>query len=169
MSLITETKRLLIRKFVPDDAEAVYTFGSCKETSRYTGDKQIISSVEDALKIIQDIWLPEYEKYGYSRNALVHKGDNRVIGFTGMKFIPEEGMPDLGYRMLPKYWGNGLGFEAASATLDHARDHLKLKDIFADVLPDNLASCRILEKLGFQFSSRFSEDDLTVIRYVYPN
>ncbi len=150
MVTIIETPRLLMRQFVLADAEAVFAFSANEEVSRYTGDAGSVTSIDEALKIITDIWLVEYEKYGYGRFALIHKETDHLIGFCGLKFMPEEGRADLGYRMLPEYWGQGLGYEGAAAVLKYGRETLGLKDIFAEADVRNTASNRILVKLGMQ-------------------
>ena len=165
MPVLIETPRLQMREFTLDDAEAVLAFATNDQVNRYTGESVAIDTVDKVRELIQNVWLAEYAEYGYGRYALVHKGDDRVIGFCGPKFVKEVGRPDLGYRMLPEYWGQGLGFEAATAALAYCRETLELHDIYADVLIDNVASCRILEKIGFQNRTRMEEDGLVFYRY----
>jgi len=160
-----ETPRLLLREFTIDDARAVFEFGSHAEVSRYTGDAGSIESLEDARSVIENVWQAEYRKYGYARWALVHKGDNRVIGFCGIKFLGELGLLDLGYRMLPEYWGQGLATEAARATLDYARDELGLSRIIGDAVVENIASNRVLLKMGMSLVKTYETDGFTVNRY----
>ncbi|WP_298444653.1 GNAT family N-acetyltransferase [uncultured Ferrimonas sp.] len=170
MSFIIETERLGLRQFTLDDAPAVLAFSSNEQVTEYTGDAGMIASIDDAEHVIRTIWLKEYRQHGYARYALVHKADNKVIGFAGWKFIDEDNMPDLGYRMLPQYWGQGLGFEIALACMHYGKETLEFNHVFADALPDNLGSCRIIEKLGFRYQKQyhFSEDgfDLLINRYV---
>jgi ribosomal-protein-alanine N-acetyltransferase len=56
----------------------------------------------------------------------------------------------LGYRLIQKYWGKGYASESAKAALDYGFSALHLNEIFAAAHVDNLASNRILTKLGFQ-------------------
>jgi RimJ/RimL family protein N-acetyltransferase len=107
----------------------------------------------------------EYEKYGYARYAMVHKGDQRVIGFCGLKFNSEVGMPDIGYRMLPEYWGQGFATEAALAVLEYSRDVLGVEKYFGDVVEENVASIRVLEKLGLRHVDTYQKYGFTVRRY----
>ena len=170
MTTLIETPRLIMREFTLDDVDAVFEFSSEHEVMKLTGDPTL-TSPEEARSIITDIWLPEYKKYGYARYALVHKGDNKVIGFCGLKYIPpgdlgdNEGAPDIGYRMLSKYWGQGLGFEAAQAAMEYGRKTLGLTNIFGDAVVENAASNRILQKLGLKFECRYEHDGWVVNRY----
>ncbi len=129
------------------------------------GDKGMIETLEDAEEVISNVWIAEYKKYGYARYALIHKEDNKLIGFCGMKYLPEDDAPDLGYRMLKKYWGQGLGFEAAQAALNYGREHLGLNDIFVAINTENIASNKIAQKLGFQLESQFEDLGFVLNRY----
>jgi RimJ/RimL family protein N-acetyltransferase len=58
-------------------------------------------------------------------------------------------VPDVGYAFLEGVWGQGLAQEAAAATVAYARDRLGLSSLAAIAKPDNKASLRVLEKVGF--------------------
>jgi ribosomal-protein-alanine N-acetyltransferase len=173
MTTLIETPRLIMRKFTLDDLNAVFEFSSDLEVTKLTGDI-CLETIEQAKEIITDIWLPEYKKYGYARYALVHKGDDKVIGFCGLKFVPgevrgeKEGAPDIGYRMLKEYWGRGLGFEGASAAMEYGVNELGLSGIFGDAMLENTASNKILEKLGLRFDRTITQDGLVFNRYKQP-
>lgn len=156
-----------MRRFTLADAKAVFEFSACEKTSTYTGDAGKVSSIEDARNIIKNVWLSEYEKYGYGRYALIHKADNKVIGFSGIKYMPEYGCPDIGYRMLPNYWGKGLGVEAVKATLEYANNILGEQKIMADVVKENVASSKILLNCGFKHTESYQENDTTFFLYEY--
>jgi len=169
MTVLIETDRLQMREFRLDDVDAVYAFSTCPDVTQYTGDAGTVHTRQDAERLIKEVWLAEYEKYGYARYALVHKADQRVIGFCGIKFEPDLGFPDLGYRMLPEYWGKGLGTEAVVAILEYARDVLGLKNIVAEVVDDNTASSNLLIKVGFRHTGTNNKRGFTVHRYEQPS
>lgn len=147
--ILIETARLQMRKFELQDAEAVLAFSRDPQVTRYTGDKGEVKTLDDAKRVIEQVWFKDYRTYGYGRYALVHKADNKVIGFCGLKYLPEFEMADLGYRMLPDYWGQGLGMECAQAALCYGFDKLELDKVFAMADVENTGSNRILQKLGF--------------------
>ena len=113
MNQIIETERILLREFKETDAEAVFAFSSNKEVHKYTGD-ELVASMERAKEIITDIWFTDYKKYGYGRWAVVYKPEDKVIGFAGLKYLPEIGETDIGYRFLPSYWGKGIASEVST-------------------------------------------------------
>lgn len=163
---ILSTDRMYLREFTLADADAVFEFNSEPEVTRYTGDADAVKTRQDAEKIISEIWLKEYQQYGYGRWAIVLKETDRVIGFCGFKYIESLAMPDLGYRLLPDYWGVGLATEIAQATLAYGKRVMALENAFADAMPDNIASNKILEKLGFTFSQQVVEHDQLYNRYL---
>ncbi len=167
MRVLIETPRLTMREFCLADIDEVYEFSTDPEVTRYTGDAGSVKTKEDAKKIITDIWQVEYQKYGYARYALIHKADDRIIGFCGMKYEPEIKGPDIGYRMLPKYWGKGLGTEAAKASLEYAKNVLQLNRIIGDAVVENIGSNRILQKLGFDLIGNYEFEEFEVNRYEY--
>ncbi len=150
MNTIIETERLILREFTLDDCEAVYEFNSNKELHKYTGD-EILESVERAEEIIKDIWFADYKQYGYGRWAVIYKPENKIIGFAGLKFLPEIGETDLGFRFLPNYWGKGIASEAALKIVEFGFKNLGLKRIIGIAMPDNIASSKVLEKSGLTF------------------
>lgn len=144
-----ETKRLILRKFTLNDVEDVFNFSSNPDVTKYTGDLGFVKTHSDAKNIIENIWLKEYEKYGYARLALVEKESQQVIGFNGIKFLDDFQMPDLGYRMLPEYWGQGYATESSQAIIDYIKVNMDIKELMAMTLKENIASQNVLLKLGF--------------------
>jgi RimJ/RimL family protein N-acetyltransferase len=159
--ILIETQRLQMREFTLEDIDEVYAFTSHADVSRYTGDAGRVKSRDDAAAIIKDIWMADYAQYGYGRYALIHKADKKVIGFCGVKFDQTSNGTDLGYRLLPEYWGQGLAFEAATAMMDYAQKALGLTRILADAVDENLASNKILVKLGFNKVKSVTEQGVT--------
>ncbi len=147
---ILETERLLLREFTLEDVEAVYEFGSNEEVTKYTGDP-LVPSREEAENIIRNVWFEDYKIYGYGRLATIYKPDNKLIGFAGLKYLPEFEETDLGFRFLPQYWGQGLATEASRALLDFGFKHLMLKRIIGIAMPENIGSWKVLEKVGMEF------------------
>ncbi len=155
--ILIETPNLQMRHFCKTDASAIREFNSSKAVLKYVPGDPVISSDKDALNIIENIWLKEYQQYGYARYALIHKQDNKVIGFCGYKFEPEFGYPDLGYRFSPEYWGKGLMSEAVASVIDYGNNILKLDKVIALAAVDNTASNKILTKFGFHQKRKIIE------------
>ena len=165
--LILETERLLLREFDEDDVEPFHTLLSSPDVIRYTLDPGGGSkNVEHTLEILRSHPLADYRNYGFGRWACVDKASGRVIGFAGLKYLEESGEVDLGYRLLPTHWGLGLATEAGRAILHHGFTRLGLTRIIASVVPDNVASVQVLEKLGFMFEPPFEYEGHALAQYM---
>jgi len=158
MNIIIETKRLILREFNINDFEAVFEFNSRVEVHKYTGD-EIIKSIERAKEIISNIWLNDYKNYGYGRWAVIYKPENKIIGFAGLKYLPEINETDIGYRFLPEYWGKGIATEVSKKIINYGFDQLKLNRIIGITMPENIGSCKVLEKIGLTLYKVDQYDD----------
>ncbi|MCK5536437.1 MAG: GNAT family N-acetyltransferase [Bacteroidales bacterium] len=149
MTTIIETERLILREFTMNDFEAVYEFGSNIEVQRYTGDK-IIESLSSAKELIKNVWFEDYKKYGYGRWAVIYKPENKIIGFAGLKYLPEINETDIGFRFLPKYWNKGIATEASLIIIKYGFEKLGLDKIIGIAMPENIGSCKVLERIGLK-------------------
>lgn len=150
METIIETDRIILRRFVMEDAEAILAFNSNPEVIRYTGDR-LLQTLEEAKTCVTNVWLNDYEKYGYGRFAVWYKPDQKVIGFAGLKYLPEIGETDIGYRILPEYWNKGITSEMAPPLLKYGFEELGLKRIIGITMLPNIASAKVLQKCGLKF------------------
>ncbi len=89
----------------------------------------------------------------------------QIIGFCGLKHIPELSAVDVGYRFLPEFWGQGFATEACAASLRFGFDTLHLDKIIGLVLPENTASIHVLEKVGMHKDREMEYDGLLVLQY----
>ena len=80
-----------------------------------------------------------------------YKPDNKLIGFAGLKYLPEYDETDIGYRILPDYWGKGLMTEVGKEIIKYGFEKLGVDSIIGIADPDNVGSCRVLEKIGLEF------------------
>lgn len=151
------TERLELRAIETSDAEALYQLCSHPDVMRYTGEEPL-GSLEEAEKAIAEY--PDFETVGYGRWGCVLKGQQTIIGFCGLKYLPEFDAVDLGYRFLPEHWGQGLATEACRVSLQFGFEVLGLNHIMAMVLPENLASIRVLEKIGMQHEGKIDYEGL---------
>jgi RimJ/RimL family protein N-acetyltransferase len=152
MPFLIETTRLGLRPFELDDVEDFFELGSDPEIIRYA-EARPLADLAEARKVMREAPLTDYEKYGYGRLAVVLKRTGELIGFCGMKFISELGRNELGYRYKRRFWGQGLGTEAGLATLEDAHDRLGMSEGIALIIPENIGSVRVAEKLGMRMET----------------
>jgi [ribosomal protein S5]-alanine N-acetyltransferase len=105
----------------------------------------VISLAEAAAFV--DASISNFARFGYGLWLVSEKSGKRRVGFAGL-LSPAHGAPNLVYGMRREFCGRGYASEAAFAVLRHSFDTLHLPRIMADVDEPNVASIRILEKLG---------------------
>lgn len=147
METLFSTARLHLREMVPDDAGNAFRLNSDPEVVRYTGDGPF-DSIEATRAFLAAY--PDYRLHGIGRWAVVRKADGAWLGWCGLKRHPN-GEVDLGYRLLRAHWGQGYATEAALACLERGFAHHGLEWIIGRVARENLASVRVLEKVGMYY------------------
>ncbi len=85
-----------------------------------------------------------------SQFAVIFRKDQRLIGYCGFFLQNVDGVEELeiGYRLHPSYWKQGIATEAARAVRDHGFEDLRLAHLISLIHPDNIASRRVAEKNG---------------------
>lgn len=148
-----ETDRLLLRPFTLDDAAFIVGLLNQPSFIQNIGDRGVRTPAQ-AVRYLEDGPLASYQKHGHGLEAVVLKATGEPIGMCGLLKRDAFADRDLGYAFLPGFWSKGYAFEAAAATLAHARETLKLETVLAFVSPGNLPSIRLLQKFGFVDTGR---------------
>ena len=133
------TARLLLRRPRPDDLDAFFTIMSDARGMRYW------STLPHADREVTRTWLDQkIQRTAAGGEDFAIEFDGRVVGDVGAGRLP-----DFGFMIHPEYWGQGIATEAATAFIDHAFSKKLTDQLLADVDPRNVASLRVLAKLGF--------------------
>jgi RimJ/RimL family protein N-acetyltransferase len=172
MNLILETDRLILREFQLSDAEAFFAMDSNPNVHQYLWNKPV-QKIEETFEVIEFV-RKQYIDNGIGRFAMISKETNEFIGWAGLKFNTEMvnnkvNFYDIGYRLDEKFWGKGYASEASFAWLNYAFETMKIKTIEAAAHSDNVASNRILQKIGMQMTETYLEDDVSWNWYVIEN
>ncbi len=167
MHIIFQTPRLILRQFTEDDASLILQLNSDPEIVKYVHEL-ILKTEEEAKAILLNNILPQY-KNNLGRWAIHTKDNNEFIGWCGLKYRPEPDEIDLGYRLIQKAWGKGFATEAAQYTLDHGFKTLSLKLITGRAHIENIASIKVLEKLGMDYIGEGIVDNCPVRTYTKAN
>jgi [ribosomal protein S5]-alanine N-acetyltransferase len=151
MAITLHTPRLTLRELQMSDAEFVLELLNEPSFKKFIGDKRV-RNIADAEHYIVNGPVASYARHGFGL-LLVHMHDAVAtpIGICGLLQRDTLAHPDIGFAYLPAFWGCGYGFEAAGAVLDDARQRLRLPQLLGLTSPDNVASIRLLEKLGLRF------------------
>jgi len=163
--MLIETERLILREFTLSDLNAFAAIMANPEVMRFS-----ISGPwnPEQTKRFLESCLVDYseERWGFGRWAVVHKKDDRLIGFSGLARwdnIDGSAEVEIGYRLLPEYWGQGFGTESAAASRDYGFEHLGLSRLISIILPENVTSIRIAEKIGMAFEKEILKWDRRIL------
>ena len=143
------TARLCIRPLAFADAAFIVTLVNDPDFLLFIGDRGV-RTVEDARAYLAAGPLASYAQHGFGLCAVTVAATGEPIGICGLLQRVELPGPDLGFAFLPAYRGRGYAFEAASAVKADAHARLGLATLLAIVDPINVASIRLLAKLGFE-------------------
>jgi RimJ/RimL family protein N-acetyltransferase len=147
-----ETSRLILRPFEEGDAEAAFTWFGDPDVMHFTttGPDSSIEKTKARLAKYQE----HQSAYGFSKWIILDRATGSAIGDSGLLNLEEYGRIDLGYRFAKPYWGKGLATEAAAAWVRAAFGDFHIARLTAFVHPENVASIRVLDKLGFRTEGR---------------
>ena len=151
---VLQTPRLVLRSFREEDVDLLAKLMANADFMRFSLGvffrKQTIAFLD---KIIgwQRRELP-------SLFAVIHRADNRLIGYCGFFHQEIDGIEEIeiGYRLDPDHWNAGLATEAAQAVRDHAFRDLKLRRVISLIHPDNAPSRRVAEKIGMNLEKEIA-------------
>lgn len=138
-----ETARLVFRPFTNADFDLLATLHRDPEVGRYMGGVWSDERIADALAR----FVAEQAERGHSKwAAFTH--DGAFVGRAGVSLWPATGELELGYSLMPEYWGQGLATEAAQAVADWTFAHTEVSHFIAFTDLKNYSSQRVLERIG---------------------
>jgi ribosomal-protein-alanine N-acetyltransferase len=150
-----ETPRLSLRRLEPDDAEFLVGLLNQPSVLANIGDRGV-RNADDARRYLRDGPMAMYGRFGFGLWLLSRRDDGAPLGMCGL--LKRDTLPDVdvGYALLPQFWGQGYALEAVQATLRHAASKFGLKRVIGVVSEGNAASIRVLEKAGMRFERMVS-------------
>ena len=158
------TPRLTVRFLRPEDNALILELLTSPTWLEFIGDRGVhtLGDADGYIARMQD----RYVQLGFGF-CLVQLKDGAKIGICGL--IQRDSLPDvdIGFALLPRFAGHGLALEAAWATLEYARDTLKIPRLAGITTPDNTRSIRLLEMLGLRFERtvKLAPDDTDLNYY----
>ena len=149
MTVILETKRLILRLQRPADIDALVDLWSDPAVTYYMGGPR------------ERDWLrTEFEEDGrnpaaeqYDLWPVIEKGSGQLVGNCGLleKEVGGEAEIELVYVFAASAWGKGYATEIGMALIRHAFETLGLERLIALIEPENAASERVAQKVGLRF------------------
>lgn len=152
-SVVLATARLVLRKLVPGDFEAVRKIHSDPRVMAVYG------GVFDEAKTREWIQrnIDRYARDGVGFFAITLKDTGELIGCGGivMQQTDQGVEPEIGYQMRYDQWGKGYASEMALGCMQYAFETMKVDHIISLIRPDNAASRRVAEKNGLKVDREY--------------
>lgn len=164
--LICETERLFLREWVPDDWMRFRPLATDPRVLGYIGNGK--PWTDEQIKARIDNWIEVGRQRGWILWPVIHRDDAALIGFCGFwdGFAPDV---EIGWRLRPEYWGQGLATEAATAVMEYGFQQWGFPRLISVCQTENKASIRIMEKLGMEFERSFQHEGFDVVCYSKTN
>lgn len=144
-----ETERLLLRKFTLEDLDELIELRSDDEVIKYLGGRKLQNPAAIEKRLL--FYLDCYAKFNFGMCALVLKETGEMFGWSGLQPLDGTTEIEVGYGLIKKFWGMGIGYECASAWIRYGFERANLERIVAVASPENTGSWRIMEKCGMKY------------------
>lgn len=157
-TFILETERLILRRQIIEDLDALWALYCNPEITKYIPDAP--RSYEEAKEEL------EWHMHGHPKHpelglwATIHKESGKFIGRCGLLpwTIEDQFDVEVAYTIAEEYWGQGLGTEAAQAILNYGFEKLNLSRLICIIDPDNIASQAVAKKIGMSYEKEAHDE-----------
>jgi RimJ/RimL family protein N-acetyltransferase len=154
-----ETERLILRRWRDEDLDALAAMNADPEVMRHIGDGHVHDRAEAAAML--DRMRAHWTEHGFGRWAIERRDDSKVIGFVGTAFPlfakDFATIPEIGWRLDRSAWERGYATEAAAAARDDFFRSTDFGRLIGLAYPENVASLRVMEKLGLRRTGEIFE------------
>jgi RimJ/RimL family protein N-acetyltransferase len=143
------SERLKLRLVGVSDLKAIHSLHSLPETDKFN-TLGIPESTEETNSVIE-AWVNDNQQQQIKNHtfAIEHRGNNLFLGLIALKLgNPKYRKGEVWYKLHSAYWGKGFGTESLNTILDFGFKELNLHRIEAGCAVDNIASIKVLEKVG---------------------
>jgi len=154
-----ETSRFVLREVSMNDCEDIFDIYCDEEAVRFQG-VNAMETMEQARKSV-NFFQNGFEDKKFVKWCIARKEDNRVIGVITLHEINIWHMKaEIGYMLNRRYWNQNVMSEAGERMLKYAFNEVGFNRIEASIHPENIASIRLSEKLGFEKEGLKKKSDI---------
>lgn len=154
MTLELTTARLVMRPPLQADLDGWATFDADPAATRFFGGPKSRDVAWDGMALAVGMWTLR----GCGLFSVFEADTERWVGRVG-PWVPENpGRAEIGWAILPTFWGRGYASEAAAAAVDWAFDHLGWDEARHRIDPGNTASIAVAERIGSRWMRAETND-----------
>lgn len=144
-----KSERLGFRCWSEEDFPLARTLWGDLEVTRYFGGP----FSDDEVRVRLGRELERKQAHGFQYWPIFLLRDGEHVGCCGLRpYGTDAAIPELGFHLRPKFWGQGLAVEAARTVIRYAFDVIGAKGLAAGHHPENANSKKVMAKLGFQYT-----------------
>ncbi len=150
-----ETARLFLRVYAPKDLDALHAIRNDADVYQYF---PAFYSPPPKEKLREGIarHIQRWRETGFGEFAVIEKASENLIGYCGLMHLDNTEEIEIYYGFPKNYWGKGFATEAARAVLKFAFEEVNLAQVAGVTNPKNIASQRVLEKIGLKFQGEIT-------------
>jgi len=160
------TDRMILRRPVPDDLDELAALLGDPRVGRWLG------GVADRARTAEMLgrWIAHWDAHRYGLWSARDRGSGALVGRGGLSVLLVDGGADIeaGWTIAPDRWGEGLATEMGAAAVEVAARDLRVERLVSLTLNDNVASRRVMEKLGFSYARDVTHAGLPHVLYRRP-
>ncbi len=147
--MLIETPRLRMRPLAEPDFDALVALNTDPDVMFFFtgGTPMPMEKTESRFRF----YLEHHRRHGFGICLATDRADGAFVGICGIQYLENTGEVEVGYRLMKAYWGRGLATEGARACVEYGFTTVGLERIVAVIHPDNIASQRVLEKIGLRY------------------
>lgn len=152
-----ETARLITRFVTKEDAAVWVDYCKDPTATKFTIIKD--KTPEEMSELFIDLTLKRYKEHRLGLQALINKETHEFIGKCGLLLQEVNGKEEVevGYHLLPKFWGKGYATEAARGFRDYAFENNLADSVISLIDPDNIASKKVAIRNGMKLTETNAE------------
>ena len=144
------TERLRLEPIDDHHFDGLQAMNSLPEVMRFiTGAPETPQQTRHMIALVKERWA----SYGFSWWAFIERDSGRLVGAGCIQYLGRDpaNPHEIGWRLVPDKWGQGLALEAARAMAGWAFEALQAPLVVAVCLPGNANSARVMHKLGMRY------------------
>lgn len=163
MQNLIETARLRLEPFAPANLEALHALWSDPHVRKFLWDDVVIA--KEAAQEIINASMASFAQNGFGFWSVFLKDARQFLGFCGLRILDETAEIEMLYGLWPQFWGKGFATEAAAAVMQHGFEICKLERLVAGADLPNVASLRVMERLGMKYDRQVKHNGLDLIYF----
>jgi [ribosomal protein S5]-alanine N-acetyltransferase len=146
------------------DLDALAAIWSVPEVTRFLPSRGVPIPREGVEKSLAS-FIEHWKNHGYGVWAIKEDSSLQMIGYCGLRYLGELNEVEVLYGLAKESWGKGIATQAAKAAVGYGFNQTKLRRLIALALPENRASQRVMEKVGFMYEKNVHCFNLDCVYY----